>query len=35
MGGVLKEHAPLKSRKIKIVPDAPWFDAEYENLLRL
>ena len=31
MGDVLKEHVPLKSRTIKIVPDATWFDAEYEN----
>ena len=32
---LLDEHAPLKSREIKIVPDAPWFDWEYENLRKL
>ena len=32
---LLNEHAPIKSRTIKIVPNAPWFDSEYENLRRL
>ena len=32
---VLDEHAPLKTRKMKIVPDAPWFDVEYANLRKL
>lgn len=27
--------APLKSKNIKIVPNAPWFDTEYENLRKL
>ena len=32
---LLNEHAPIKSRTIKIVPNAQWFDSEYENLRRL
>ena len=32
---VLNEHAPLKSRNIKVVPNAPWFDAEYDNTRKL
>ena len=27
--------APLKSRSVKIVPDAPWFACEYENMRKL
>ena len=30
--GLLDDHAPVKSRKIKVVPDAPWFNTEYANL---
>ena len=30
----LNKHAPIKSRTIKIVKTAPWFDSEYENLRR-
>ena len=29
---ILEEHAPVKSRIIKVVPNAPWFDAEYASL---
>ena len=29
---VLDTHAPLKTRIVKIVPEAPWFDCEYETL---
>ena len=32
---VLKEHAPQKTRTIKIVPESPWFDADYENIRKL
>ena len=35
MSTVLNEHAPLKSRNIKVVPNVPWFDAEYENTRKL
>ena len=35
MAEVLNEHAPLKSKKVKIIPDAPWFDGEYDNLRKL
>ena len=32
---IINEHAPVKTRRIKIVPNAPWFDAEYANLRKL
>ena len=32
---VLDEQALIRSCEIKIVPDAPWFDWEYENLRKL
>ena len=32
---VLNKHAPIKSKTIKIVPKAPWFDCEYEHLRKL
>ena len=32
LSSVLNDHAPKKSRTIKIVPEAPWFDQEYANL---
>ena len=35
LSGVLNDHAPLKSRTVKVVPDAPWFDFEYEKLRKL
>ncbi len=35
MTGVLNDHAPMKSKTIKIVPNAPWFDCEYEHLRKL
>jgi hypothetical protein len=28
----LDEHAPVKSKTIKVVPNAPWFDGEYASL---
>ena len=35
MSGVVDSHAPLKTKQIKIVPNAPWFDFEYKSLRRL
>ena len=32
---VLDEHAPRKSRRVKVVNTAPWFDFEYVNLRKL
>ena len=32
---VVNKHAPILSKTITIVPDAPWFDAEYRNLRKL
>ena len=32
---ILDEHAPMRTRTIKVVPHAPWFDAEYDNLRKL
>ena len=32
LGELLDKHAPMKTRSIKIVPTAPWFDGEYEKL---
>ena len=29
---ILDKHAPMKSKTIKISPNAPWFDGEYDNL---
>ena len=29
---MVEEKAPLKSKKIKVVPNAPWFDTEYKDL---
>ena len=29
---LLDKHAPLKKKIVKIVPNAPWFDAEYREL---
>ena len=29
---VINSHAPIKAKQIKIVPDAPWFDLEYNSL---
>ena len=29
---ILDEHAPVKTRTSKVVPHAPWFDTEYDNL---
>ena len=28
-------HAPLKTKQIMVVPNAPWFDFEYRELRRL
>jgi hypothetical protein len=35
LSNVLNEHAPIKTKAIKILLDAPWFDSEYVNLRRL
>ena len=35
MTHLLNKHAPLKSEVVKIVPNAPWFDFENENVRRL
>ena len=32
---LLDDHAPHKSRKVKIVQDTPWFDFEYAHLRKL
>ena len=32
MSALFKEHYPPKTKQIKIVPNAPWFDSEYRNL---
>ena len=32
LSSVLNDQAPIKSRTIKIVPNAPWFDHEYAEL---
>ena len=32
---LLDDHAPQKSRKVRIVQDVPWFDFEYANLRKL
>ena len=34
MTKAIKKHAPLKTREIKVVPQAPWFDEEYAVLRR-
>jgi len=34
MSSILDKHAPLKSKTIKVVPKAPWFDGEYIDLRR-
>ena len=31
MSDLVSEYAPMKTREIKIVPEAPWFDAEYAD----
>ena len=28
---IVTDHAPIKTREIKVVPKAPWFDAEYAD----
>ena len=35
MSDLVSEYAPLKTREIKIVPEAPWFDAEYAEQRKL
>ena len=32
---VVDKHAPLMTKMITVVPDAPWFDVEYANLRKL
>ena len=34
MSSIVDSHAPLKTKQIKVVPNAPWFDSEY-NALRI
>ena len=34
MSDVVNKHAPVKTKTIKVVPQAPWFDAEYASLRR-
>ena len=29
---VVNKHAPIITKTIKVVPTAPWFDADYANL---
>ena len=31
---VVNTHAPEKTKTVKLVPQAPWFDAEYATLRR-
>ena len=31
---VLEKHAPMKTRSVKIIPNAPWFDGSMETLER-
>ena len=33
--GLMENHSTMKTRRIKIVPEAPWFDADYANLRKL
>ena len=35
MKEIIRAHAPLKTKEIKIVPSTPWFDSEYKDLRRL
>ena len=35
MSSIVDSHAPLKTKQIKVVPNAPWFDSEYNTLRRL
>ena len=35
LANVVNKHAPILSKTITVVPDAPWFDAEYRNLRKL
>ena len=32
---VLDKYAPMKTRSVKIMVDAPWFDGEYERLRKM
>ena len=35
LSNIVSKYASWKTRKIKVVPDAPWFDADYANLRKL
>lgn len=35
LGQIVNDHTCIKKRTMKIVPDAPWFDADYANLRKL
>ena len=35
MAEVVEKHAPLKTRTVKVVPEVPWFDAEYAEQRKL
>ena len=35
LSSILNKHAPIRKKKVKIVVDSPWFNAEYESLRRL
>ena len=34
MSKIINTHAPLKTKQIKVGPDAPWLDFEYKDLRR-
>ena len=34
MLGIIDKHAPVRSKTVKVVPRAPWFDTEYATLRR-
>ena len=35
LSGLVEECAPLKTKKIELVPEAPWFDNEYAELRKI
>ena len=35
LSGLIEDCAPLKTKKIKLVPEAPWFDNEYAELRKI
>ena len=34
MLSIIDKHAPVRSKMVKVVPRAPWFDTEYATLRR-